>query len=103
MTMPEDGRNRRAVRSRAAIVDACKVAMMMGIFRPTMADICKAASLSVRTGFEHFGGIDAVLTAAIQDPVISKAILTAVLQDSLFPSGGDCSRIVSAAVFGRVM
>ncbi len=97
-----DRRHARSARTRESLLSACREAMKAGIFRPPMAAICKAVGVSIRSGFQHYGTIDALWTAAIEDPAVSKSILAAILQDSLFPSGADCDRLVRAAVFGRV-
>lgn len=99
-----DGRNRRSERSKEKALAACRRIMMHGQFQPSVVNIARAADLSVRTIFQHFGSVDALHHEAVQDGVVRDAILTRILGDGWREIGGPeewFDRIVRAAVRGR--
>ena len=60
---PLDGRTARAVRTRAAIVEACIELIDEGDLRPTAPRIAERASVSVRSVFQHFADLDTLFVA----------------------------------------
>lgn len=60
---PLDGRTARAVRTRAAIVEACIELIDEGDLRPTAPRIAERASVSVRSVFQHFADLDTLFAA----------------------------------------
>ena len=60
---PVDGRTARAVRTRAAIVEACIELIDEGDLRPTAPRIAERASVSVRSVFQHFADLDTLFVA----------------------------------------
>ena len=61
--IPLDGRTARAVRTRAAIVEACIELIDEGDLRPTAPRIAERASVSVRSVFQHFDDLDTLFAA----------------------------------------
>lgn len=98
MVAMHDGRRRRSTRSKAALLCACRIFMESGIFRPSMANICKMAKLSARTGFEHFKTVEALHLAAIEDLAVRDAIAARVYGSRRNARRG---RIVHAIITGR--
>ncbi len=97
-----DGRNFRKDRSRAEILQAARSMLATGDFRPTMAAVTKAAGYAIRTGFDIFGSIDALLILAIDDEPTRRAMLALILRDTLPPGQADQDRLLRAVLFGRV-
>jgi TetR/AcrR family transcriptional regulator, regulator of autoinduction and epiphytic fitness len=60
---PLDGHTARAVRTRAAIVEACIELIDEGDLRPTAPRIAERASVSVRSVFQHFADLDTLFVA----------------------------------------
>jgi AcrR family transcriptional regulator len=60
-----DGRAQRAVRTRAAIVEATLGLLERGQLQPTAQEIAQRARVSIRAVFHHFGDMDRLLRAAI--------------------------------------
>ncbi len=56
----EDGRVRRGVRSRAAIVSALFDLIGEGVMRPTAQQVAERAKVNIRTVFRHFSEIDSL-------------------------------------------
>lgn len=100
----KDGRCRRSVESRRVIIAACRRAMELGIFRPTMRDVCAAAKRAHRTGFQLFGTIEAVHLDAIKDGAVCDAIATLTIGEFVASCLSPITRaeIVRAIVTGRV-
>jgi AcrR family transcriptional regulator len=98
-----DGRNERVVRTKAAVLAACRDAMKAGIFRPPVTAVAKAARVSVRSVFEHFAGVEGLWREAIADPATNNAILDAICPKAFFTTIGEANAVVNAAVFGRVI
>lgn len=94
-----DGRNARAERTKAAILAATREAMRAGIFRPTVVEIAKAASCSVRSVFEHFGTAEELYRVALDDQTM-EAICNQIRNHELMFTK---PRIVMAAVYGRII
>jgi AcrR family transcriptional regulator len=61
-----DGRNARAIRTRAALADALLSLLDEGDLKPTAGRIAERAGVSERTLFQHFSDRDALLEAAAQ-------------------------------------
>ena len=97
-----DGRSRRADRSRAALLSACRRLMVAGCFRPTMAACCIAADRGIRTGFEAYDGVDSLYLAAIDHVPTRAAIAERILGDdrAALPDEALC-RLARAVVTGR--
>lgn len=100
-TLPADGRTRRAQRSRAAVLRACRELMARGQFGPPMHACTDRAGLCPRTGFEHFKTVENLWREALADPQMPPLIWRALL-------AGNRGRnwradVVFAAVFGRPM
>ncbi|MCX7621492.1 MAG: TetR/AcrR family transcriptional regulator [Acidimicrobiales bacterium] len=78
-----DGRHRRSEQSKAAIVNALLSLIREGNLRPSSAQIAERAGVTQRTLFNHFGDMDALLTAVARQQ--------AQLIYELLPTGGDGS------------
>ena len=61
-----DGRAQRAVRTRAAIIEATLQLLELGQLQPTAQEIAQRARVSIRAVFHHFGDMDRLLRAAIE-------------------------------------
>jgi AcrR family transcriptional regulator len=61
-----DGRTARAVRTRAAVVDALLGLINEGDLRPTAPRIAERAGVSLRSVFQHFSDLEALFAAAAQ-------------------------------------
>src|SRR3954471_3880196 len=72
---PIDGRTARAVRTRAAIVDATLSLIDEGDLRPTGPRIAERAGVSVRSIFQHFDDLDALFAAVGQKVTLRVASL----------------------------
>ena len=72
-------REDRKLRSRAAIVSACRSLMQAGQFRPPLAACCERAGRSMRTAFKTFGNVETLHLEAAADPPIRDAIVERVL------------------------
>ena len=88
-----DGRRMRTERSKAALLDACRDAMRQGNFRPSIAEVAAAARRSPRCVFDHFGSLEGLHRAAIDDQFVRAAIIGKMHRDA--------ASMVEAAVFGR--
>ncbi|HWW52704.1 MAG TPA: TetR/AcrR family transcriptional regulator [Acidimicrobiales bacterium] len=60
-----DGRTARAERTRDAVVDALLALIAEGDLRPTGARIAERAGVSLRSVFQHFDDLEALLAAAV--------------------------------------
>jgi hypothetical protein len=72
------GENRK-VRTRAAIVAACRSLMQAGQFLPPLQACCDRAERSIRAGFRAFGSVEALRLEAADDPPTRQAIVERVL------------------------
>lgn len=61
-----DGRTRRSIRTRNAIVDATIALLEAGDFRPTGPRVAAAAQVSVRSIFQHFDDLETLHAAAAE-------------------------------------
>jgi TetR/AcrR family transcriptional regulator, regulator of autoinduction and epiphytic fitness len=61
---PEDGRNARSLRSRRAIVDAMRALHAEGDLRPTAPRVAERAGVSLRTVWQQFADMEALLVEA---------------------------------------
>ena len=73
---PREGRK---LRTRAAIVSACRSFMQAGQFRPPLEACCDRAAPFVRDRFSAFGNVEALHLEAADDPSIRDAIVERVL------------------------
>ena len=97
-----DGRTRRSDRSKEAILAATRTLMATGRFRPAATDVRTAVGCCVRTIFQHFGSIEGLHMAAIEDEATCRAMIGLVLRDSLPPqTEADIRRVVMALVKGE--
>lgn len=55
---PADGRARRSVRSRRAIVDALFALVGEGVLRPTARQVAERAGVGIRSVFRHFDDVE---------------------------------------------
>jgi hypothetical protein len=91
----------RKVRSRAAIVSACRAFMQAGQFRPPMRACCDRAGRTSRTAFRAFGGVEALHLEAADDPSTFDAIVERVLGcERAALSAETLQRLVRALVTG---
>ena len=60
-----DGRTARAERTRQSVVDALLALIAEGDLRPTGARIAERAGVSLRSVFQHFEDLEALLAAAV--------------------------------------
>lgn len=95
-----DGRHLRAVRSRNAILHACRACMLDGDFRPSIVTVSMVAGVSKRSVFQHFTTLDELYRQALDQPTRDR-IRDLVLRDCLPVSQADADRLVLAAVYGR--
>lgn len=79
-----DGRIRRALRTRAAIVDATILLVEQGDLRPTAPRVAEAAAVSVRSIFQHFDDLE-TLHAAVADRLLERVALLVVPVDAALP------------------
>jgi len=61
-----DGRTKRSLRTRAAIVDATISLLEQGDLRPTAPRVAEAAGVSVRSIFQHFDDLETLHAAVAQ-------------------------------------
>ncbi|MCX7619944.1 MAG: TetR/AcrR family transcriptional regulator [Acidimicrobiales bacterium] len=61
---PTDGRTARAIRTRAAIVDALLALLEEGDLQPTATRIAERAGISLRLIYHHFGDLESLFRAA---------------------------------------
>ncbi|MGH9188386.1 MAG: TetR/AcrR family transcriptional regulator [Acidimicrobiales bacterium] len=79
-----DGRTARAMRTRAAIVDACIALVEEGALRPTASRIAERGRVSVRSIFQHFDDIEG-LYAAVGDRLIARVARLVTPVDATLP------------------
>jgi AcrR family transcriptional regulator len=72
-----DGRTRRSLRTREAIVDATIELIEQGDLRPTAPRVAEAAGVSVRSIFQHFDDL-ATLHAAMAERLVERVALLIV-------------------------
>jgi AcrR family transcriptional regulator len=100
-----DGRAARALRTRAAIVEATLELLERGELQPTAQEIAQRARVSIRAVFHHFGDMDRLLRAAV-DLHLSRHPFDAL--PKLLVSGSLEERVVAfasrrAATFERIL
>lgn len=76
-----DGRNLRALRTRANIMAACRALMVGGEFAPPTARVALKAGLAIRTVFEHYKSTEAMHAAALNEETTRRTVL-ALASDS---------------------
>lgn len=62
----DDGRRRRGLRNRQAVVEATLSLLEDGATTPSASDIAERAGVSLRSVFRHFDDLDALFLAGIQ-------------------------------------
>src|SRR6266498_24691 len=62
-----DGRTRRAIAIKARILGTCRDLMRLGNLQPAAAVVAKAAEVSTKTVFTHFGSIQRLRCNALED------------------------------------
>src|SRR3954447_9638763 len=74
-----DGRAARSVRTRRAIVDAMRALHHEGDLRPTAPRVADRAGVSVRTVWQHFDDLEALLVeAGLPDLEIARSFVTPI-------------------------
>lgn len=96
----QDGRTRRADRTRATIMEAARVLMCAGNFRPTIRAVAAASGCSVRTIFEHYYDVDGMQLAALDGQTVD-AIAALIAPVPSLTSPLMREHMAHAAVFGR--
>jgi len=104
VTRTPDGRNQRSASSRRDMLAACREMMMDGIFQPAAANVAARAGVSIRTVFDHFGGVERLRSQAIDEDgsvraMILRRVVGAEVAGTLDADVAD--RIVRAVVLGR--
>jgi TetR/AcrR family transcriptional regulator, regulator of autoinduction and epiphytic fitness len=79
-----DGRTRRSLRTREAIVDATISLLELGDLRPTAPRVADAAGVSVRSIFQHFDDLE-TLHAAVAERLVERVSLLLVPIDPASP------------------
>ena len=79
-----DGRTRRSLRTREAIVDATISLLEQGDLRPTAPRVAQAAGVSVRSIFQHFDDLE-TLHAAVAERLVERVSLLLVPIDPALP------------------
>jgi TetR/AcrR family transcriptional regulator, regulator of autoinduction and epiphytic fitness len=73
---PADGRNARSHRSRRAIIDAMRALHAEGDYRPTAPRVAERAGVSLRTVWQQFADMEALLVEAVRrDNEIVRSLL----------------------------
>ncbi len=78
-----DGRTARALRTRAAIVDACVALVDDGDVRPTTPKVAERAGVSVRSVFQHFEDLEGLYSAVADRYVERLGHLVAAVDPAL--------------------
>jgi TetR/AcrR family transcriptional regulator of autoinduction and epiphytic fitness len=71
LTEPTDGRTRRSLRTRDAIVDATIALVEDGDLRPTAPRVAERAGVSVRSVFQHFDDLE-TLHASVAERLVER-------------------------------
>ncbi|MFP5327894.1 MAG: TetR/AcrR family transcriptional regulator [Acidimicrobiia bacterium] len=71
-----DGRTKRSLRTRAAVVDAVMALVKEGDLRPTAPRIAERAGVSLRSVFQHFNDLGALHAAVAERQIAEVAGLT---------------------------
>src|SRR4051812_4242826 len=99
-----DGRRMRADCTKVSLLAACRVILMGGVFQPTMEQVCGMAQVSPRSGFQHYGDIEALRVAALDDDgTVRDAMLRRLLDDCTHQlmTEDERMRVCRALVTGR--
>lgn len=72
----EDGRNLRALRTRADIMAACRALMVGGEFAPSAARVAAKSGYSIRSVFDHYKTTESMHAAALNEENTRRAVLT---------------------------
>jgi hypothetical protein len=73
-----DGRNARSAKTKAALLNSCRVLMRTEFYQPEMATVCLHAKVSIRSGFQHFRNIRNLWREAIDDDDTFDAIANSI-------------------------
>lgn len=90
-----------AERNRSKLLNATRDLMAAGDFHPAIERIAVKADLSVRCAYAHLENAAKAWEEALDEPT-RQAILSCLMPNGPWPSSEDCSRIVRAAVWGRL-
>jgi hypothetical protein len=74
-----DGRTRRAMAIKARILCTCRDLMRLGTLQPAAAIVAKAADVSTKTVFTHFGNIEKLRCLALEDEGTRAALASLVI------------------------
>lgn len=99
-----DGRTRRAMAIKARILRTCRQLMRCGNLQPAAAIVAKAANVSTRTVFTHFGSIEKLRCLALEDEG-TRAVITALVigpEAAAALSIGTRNRLLHAVALGSV-
>ena len=88
-----DGRTRRSLRTREAIVDATISLLERGDLRPTAPRVAEAAGVSVRSIFQHVDDLE-TLHAAVAERLVERVSLLLVPIDPAEPLDARLERFV---------
>ena len=88
-----DGRTRRSMRTREAIVDATISLLELGDLRPTAPRVAEAAGVSVRSIFQHFDDLE-TLHAAVAERLVERVAMLLVPIDPGSPLDERLDRFV---------
>lgn|GEM_PF-2247819 len=88
-------------RSHAAILQAVRSLMARGEFQPRAEKIAGLAGVTCRSFYNHFESTAHAWELALDDTT-QAMILARIMPNGPWPCAEDCSRIVRAAVFGRL-
>lgn len=77
LVAPTDGRTRRSLRTREAIVDATIGLLEDGDLRPTAPRVAERAGVSVRSVFQHFDDLE-TLHAAVAERLVARVAVLVV-------------------------
>lgn len=69
-----DGRRQRSERTRARLVEACRVLMRGGVYRPTSTEIAATSDTSVRTIFLYYATMAELYVVALEDNALAAKI-----------------------------
>lgn len=99
--LTRDGRARYRERNHSRLLAATRLLMSEGVFRPTINRIAERAELTLRTAYNHFASAADAWEEAL-DEMTAAMILHRLMPNGPWPASDDCSRIVRAAVWGRL-
>lgn len=98
---PYDGSTPLQQEKRTKILNVVRGLMAAGTFQPRVEQIAGAAGVTCRTFYNHFESAPHAWEQALDGPTTG-AILSKIMPNGPWPASDDCSRVVRAAVFGRL-